>query len=99
MLKPPDPRKLLSTQHELPCQSVGCTVIVMPTVGELAQFAIACAWGILGYWWAWIPNDSNPKVPLFSALLAGFFGLKLTMFLYLWVRFGWKAARSMKMFF
>lgn len=41
------------------------------------------------------PDSSKP--PLIGALIAGFAGSWLTMFCYVWVRYGWKAARTMKM--
>lgn len=42
------------------------------------------------------PDSSKP--PLVGGLIAGFAGSWLTMFLYAWLRYGWKAARSMKMY-
>lgn len=45
-----------------------------------------------------LAEHPDPKVPLFGALICGFVGSWVVMFVYVWVRFGWKAARSMKMY-
>ena len=40
---------------------------------------------------------ANPKTPFFGGLICGFVGSWAVMFLYIWARYGWKAARSMSM--
>lgn len=40
--------------------------------------------------------DPNPNVPLFGALICGIGGSWLLTFGYVWLRYGWKAARSMR---
>lgn len=61
---------------------------------ELIQFAVAVFGAFVGFWWA-SPYPENPKVPLFAALIAGFGSWYLTMKIYVWVRFGRDAAKSM----
>lgn len=63
----------------------------------LAQFALSIAWGGPVYV-ALLPDASyNPKVPILGGLIVGFAGQWATMFVYFWIRFGWRAARSMRM--
>ena len=64
-------------------------------IAQVIQCALACIYGCTIY--VLLMDDPNPKVPLFAALIAGFGGCWLTMFLYFWARFGWQAARSMNM--
>ncbi|CCC99348.1 hypothetical protein FBZ85_11641 [Azospirillum brasilense] len=65
------------------------------TVGEVAQCAVSAA---VGCWLYWVfMDDPNPKVPLLIALVGGFSSGWASTFLYVWLRFGWKAARSMSM--
>lgn len=46
----------------------------------------------------WSATDPvNPKVPFFVILVVGFGAAWLATFLYVWARFGWKAARSMRL--
>lgn len=60
-----------------------------------AQFAISTGIGCYVFWLLG-PDHPNPKVPLFGGLIAGFFGGWGVMFLYVWARYGWRAARSLK---
>lgn len=62
---------------------------------SLFQFALACLYG--GWVFLALADDPNPKVPLFGGLIVGFAGSWATMFVIVWVRYGWKAARSMSM--
>ncbi len=62
----------------------------------LAQFAISCALGSAAFL-ALYPYPENPKVPLFGGLIAGFLGLRAVMFAYVLARYGWGAARTMRM--
>jgi hypothetical protein len=61
----------------------------------LFQCALTCAFGFLGFWWAL--DEPNKAARTLAALVAGFGGMWLTMKLYVWVRYGWKAARSLTM--
>ena len=62
----------------------------------IIQCGLAVAYGFLV--WSWLhPFPESPKTPVIGALLLGFGGSWATMFLYVWLRFGWQAARSMKM--
>lgn len=63
----------------------------------LIQFALSCAYGFVAF--VALQGDPNPKVPMFGALIVGFFGMRATMFVYVWARWGWSAARSMRMDF
>lgn len=67
----------------------------MQRFGMAIQCAISCVIGCFAFW-AFSP-DPNPKVPLFAGLLFGFGGGWLVMFCYVWLRYGWNAARSMSM--
>lgn len=62
----------------------------------LFQFAVSVGAGCWVYW-----DDIQTMGPNNGALLAGFIaGLvaaRLAMFLIVWLRFGWSAARSMRM--
>lgn len=62
---------------------------------SLIQFGLSCAYG--GVVYLALADDPNPRVPLYGGLMAGFAGAWLTMFLLAWLRFGWQAARSMRM--
>jgi hypothetical protein len=61
---------------------------------ELIQFAIAVFGAFIGYRWA-LPSPDNPKVPLAAALISGFGLWYVTMKIYVWIRFGRAAAKSM----
>lgn len=62
------------------------------------QFAISTAIGTAVYA-AMLPDfkDVNIKAPVFAGLIAGFLGGYLVMFLYVWIRYGWQAAKSLKL--
>jgi len=60
------------------------------------QFAISVTIGCFCFWLADIPGAS-PKDTLLAGLIGGFGGLWLVMFLYIWVRYGWRAAKSLSM--
>lgn len=62
----------------------------------MAQFLMACGFGCAAFV-ALLPSPENPKVPLVGGLLAGFGGSYAATFCWLWWRYGWKAARSMRM--
>ena len=59
------------------------------------QCALSCAIGAPFYLSA--IDNPNPHVPLILGGLTGFFGMRAVMFLYFWLRFGWRSARSMRM--
>lgn len=62
-----------------------------------AQFVLTCVFGCAAFG-ALLPETiHNPKVPLVGGLIAGFGGNWLVMFCVSWWRFGWHAARSMRM--
>ena len=63
---------------------------------RMAQFLMACAFGSAVYL-ALSPYPENPKVPLFGGLIAGFGGSYAVTFAVIWARYGWRAARSMRM--
>lgn len=62
---------------------------------QIVQCAISCVLGSAA-WLAYPPTD-NPKERMLAALIAGFGGMWLLTYLWVWVRFGWKAARGMTM--
>jgi hypothetical protein len=64
------------------------------TAAEWVQFLIALGFGLISAQWA-ISIGANPKAPLIAALIGGYVGLKGTMFLYVWLRYGWASARSL----
>lgn len=57
------------------------------------QFLIACALGSATF--AALADDPNPKVPYIGGFIVGVAGQWVAVFLWVWVRYGWKAARSM----
>jgi hypothetical protein len=57
---------------------------------------MACGFGCAAFL-ALSPYPENPKVPLLGGLIAGFGGSWAVSFLWAWMRYGWKAARSMRM--
>ncbi len=61
------------------------------------QFCIATGIGCLTYAWLLADGLTNPKALVFGPLLFGFGGLWLAVFLWNWLRHGWKAARSLSM--
>ena len=60
------------------------------------QFLIACGFGCAAFV-ALSPYPENPKVPLLGGLIAGFGGSYLVTFATVWMRYGWRAARGMRM--
>lgn len=59
-----------------------------------AQCALSCVLGSA----AWLAVDSpNHYEKLLTALIAGFGGTWLVMFVWVWLRYGWKAARGLSM--
>jgi len=67
--------------------------VVRETFAIWVQFVASTALGCVAFWY--LSDDPNPKVPLFGGLIAGIGGLYLIMFFVTWVRFGWRAARSL----
>jgi len=63
----------------------------------MAQFLMACVFGCAAFV-ALLPEaEHNPKVPLLGGLIAGFGGSWIATFCVAWWRYGWHAARSMRM--
>lgn len=62
----------------------------------LAQCALSILYA-LPIWLALYPLPENPKVPIVGALIGGFALAWGTIFVYVWARFGWTAARSMSL--
>lgn len=63
-------------------------------LAQIVQCAVSFALAVPAY--LWVPPD-NPFERLLAALIAGFGGLWLLMFLLTWLRYGWKAARGLTM--
>jgi hypothetical protein len=63
-----------------------------------AQFLVSTLIGCAVYA-AMYPDlgEINPKAPLIAGLFFGFVGGWLVMFIYVWLRYGWKAAKSLKL--
>lgn len=61
----------------------------------VGQFALSSGLGCGA--WLLYPETPNPYERLLFALLVGFGGLWLLMFVWVWVRYGRKAARSLTM--
>ncbi len=59
------------------------------------QCALSCAIGAPFYLSA--IDNPNPHVPIILGLGTGFLGMRAVMFLYVWARYGLRAARSMTM--
>lgn len=68
----------------------------MPNRSELMQVFIAVAWAALAFF-ALYPHP-NEIVPVAGAVIVGVVGLKATVFLYVWIRYGWRAARSVRLY-
>lgn len=70
----------------------------MPSLAAtLLQIAIASSiGGFVGY--SMLEDGENQSTAIFGALVAGFGGTWLLNFIYVWIRYGWKAARSMRMY-
>jgi hypothetical protein len=64
------------------------------TKGEWIQFTLAVFWGFLFWQFCTVPDDP-PKVIAWGTLICGVGGSYLSTFAYIWVRYGWRAARSM----
>ena len=60
----------------------------------LTQFAVSTGIGCIVF--LALHPDPNPKVPLFGGLIVGFFGGWAAMFLYVWLRYGWKTAKTLR---
>lgn len=60
---------------------------------QIAQCALSCAVGCYVYWQ--LLDEPNPKVALFGALICGFAATWFIMKLYVLIRYGWSAMRSM----
>lgn len=58
---------------------------------------MACVFGCTAFIAARADEGPDSKAPLVVGLIVGFGGSWLVTFLIVWARFGWKAARSMKM--
>lgn len=63
----------------------------------MAQFLMACVFGCAAFLVIQAEEGPNSKAPLVGALIAGFGGSWAVTFLIAWARFGWKAARGMRM--
>lgn len=61
----------------------------------IGQWALTCALGCAA--WLAYPPTPNHYERLLAALLAGFGGVWLAMFCWVWARHGWRAARGMTM--
>lgn len=70
---------------------------VAQNLAMLIQCGLAIVYGSIVFLAMQPDFPDSPKPPLVGGLVAGFFGSWLTMFCYIWLRHGWKAARSMKM--
>lgn len=57
------------------------------------QFALACLIG--GAAFIGLSDDPNPRVPYLGGFIAGVGGQWAVMFAYVWLRHGWRAARSL----
>lgn len=70
----------------------------MARLAFLVQFLISTAIGCAVFA-AMYPDlrDVNPKASVIAGLIAGFGGGYLVMFAYVWFRYGWKAAKSLKL--
>jgi hypothetical protein len=68
----------------------------MQTLAMVVQCAVSCVIGCAAFLLIG-PMPESPKAPLIGALIAGFGGGWLVMFLYVWARHGWRAARSMSL--
>lgn len=55
--------------------------------------ALACL-----FFWLFKDEPGGPKVPLFAGLIGGFGSHWLLMFCYVWIRYGWRSASSMRMY-
>jgi hypothetical protein len=62
---------------------------------QVIQFCVTCALGCAA--WLIYPHTTNPYERLIFALAAGIGGMWLLMFLWVWLRYGWKAARRLSM--
>jgi len=65
---------------------------------QLLQFAISVVVGTLVYIDAQLTPSDNPKADLAVGFLAGVAAAWLFTFCWVWARFGWKAARTMRWF-
>ncbi len=60
------------------------------------QLGLTCVFGCAAYV-AVARVSPNPYEALLAGLIAGFGGVWLAMFCYVWARFGWRAARTLRM--
>ena len=63
------------------------------------QFVVSVAAGVAAMWWddhLWHQGTHNVGLILFAAIF-GFFVARSLTFLLVWARYGWAAARSMRM--
>lgn len=65
------------------------------TIAMIVQCALSIVIGYFIFVGLYIENDPNPKTPLFGALIGGIVGSWLLMKLYVLVRYGWSAMKSM----
>ena len=72
-----------------------CYIAAMQHLAMAFQCAASFVTGGFVYYLLW--PDPNPKVPLFGGLIVGFAVGWAVMFLWTWMRWGWRAARSMSM--
>lgn len=65
------------------------------TVAMIVQCALSIVIGYFTFVWLYEPDRSNPKVTIFGTLITGIVGSWLLMKLYVLVRYGWSAMKSM----
>ena len=61
----------------------------------IVQCALSIVIGYFIFAGLYVENDTNPKVPVFGALIGGIVGSWLLMKLYVLIRYGWSAMKSM----
>lgn len=67
----------------------------MQALARWLQCSTTAALACVG--WAAFPTEPNPKARLIIALVVGFGGHWLLMFSLVWLRYGWRSARSMRL--
>lgn len=65
------------------------------TKGEVVQCLLAAVWAWVAFYVG--PGAPGAHTPPIFVLIVGFVGSYLTTFLFVWVRWGWRAARSMSL--
>lgn len=62
------------------------------------QFCVSVAAGAFVWFSPDWPPEGSRMAPVIATLITGLLANYIFMFVVTWARFGWKAARSMKMF-